>query len=115
MNTRARRLSPAWILLAALVLAPLSRAQTPAKDLKSKDVAVRLAAVEALGAFGDRRLVPLLSVQLDSERDPEIIAAIVRGIGNARDLSTEPRIMEFCRHESSKVRAAAVEAIGGLE
>ena len=72
-------------------------------------------AVEALGAYGDRRLVPLMLVQLDIERDPEIIAAIVRAIGNAGDASAELRIIEYCKHESARIRAAAVEAMGRFE
>ena len=85
-----------------------------AQCLDDPSALVRRHAIDALGRFADRRVVPLLLTML-KEREVDIVAPAVRALGLCRDPESEPSIAAMLAHPSPIVRAAAVEALAQLD
>jgi len=85
-----------------------------AQCLDDPSALVRRHAIDALGRFADRRVVPLLLTML-KERETEIVAPALRALGLCRDPECEPDLVPFLSHPSPIVRAAAVEALAQLD
>src|SRR5262245_26196155 len=81
METRTSRLAGAFALAACvLVLAPGALPSDPAKDLKDKDVKVRIAAIEELEASGGKDAETLLLSAL-TDRDWQVVERAADALG----------------------------------
>jgi HEAT repeat protein len=87
-----------------------------AARLEAPLVEARERAVEALGEIGPAaspavpRLVPLLR----SDPEPALRLGVAVALGRIRDPEAVPALLEAMRGEDTKLRALAVEALGGI-
>lgn len=82
--------------------------------LSDADEWVRIRAVHALaciGAPGGRE--PLLSL-LETETDSRVLATLVKDLGRFKDRRDVPKLLNFLEHPDVRVRANAVEGLGGF-
>jgi HEAT repeat protein len=86
-------------------------AEVVARALADEEREVVLAAVRALGRMGQAD--PLLTL-LDGVRDPAVIAAALRALGEASPAQAFDAARPLIRHEDPLLASSAVEAIGQL-
>ncbi len=84
------------------------------KCLKDPEPAVRVHAAMALGAFGDRRLIPYLAAVLKA-RDDALVCAAIDSLARIGDPDAEEHLLTALQDPRSKVRAAAATALGQLD
>ncbi len=99
---------------ACLVLLALCALQDPAKDLKSKDVQKRLAAVDALGA-DEKGEKALLSVLKDKKEDWEVLveaASVLAAHGSAA--AADDLVKAAVEGPIRQLRLAAARSLGKL-
>ncbi|MEZ5303192.1 MAG: HEAT repeat domain-containing protein [Verrucomicrobiales bacterium] len=75
---------------------------------------VREAAVDALAATGDLRVVSLIDEQIKTEPDTNVIHAALRGLGGIRSKRGLALLAEFTTSESEDLAVAALEGIERL-
>ncbi len=89
-------------------------AQDPAKDLKSKDVQKRLAAVDALGA-DEKGEKPLLSVLKDKREDWEVLARAAASLAAHGSAASADELVRLALDAPVRaIRLAAAHTLGRL-
>jgi len=83
------------------------------RALKDKSVAVRRAAIVALGRWGEKDNVPLIAPGL-TDTDPAVRAATAKALGMARDPAALGPLLAAAEDKSVVVRATAVAALGAI-
>jgi HEAT repeat protein len=81
--------------------------------LKDKVGVVQIAAIEALGMYRDRRLIPAI-LEMTEQPDTDVVRSAVTVLGEVGDPDLVTRIQIFLKHRNWGVRAAAAEALGRL-
>jgi HEAT repeat protein len=81
--------------------------------LKDKVGVVQIAAIEALGRFGDRGLAKAI-YEMTARSDMDVVKSALVVLGEIGDLNIAQRIQIFLNHEHWGIRAAAAQALGRL-
>lgn len=82
--------------------------------LSDPNAGVRTAAAGALEAMADERAVPFLAAQLEVERGPSVVSALLLALGRSGKPYVARRVLPFLDHPSRDVRAAATTALGRI-
>jgi HEAT repeat protein len=116
MNERTSRLAGALALAASvLVLAPEALPGDAAKDLKDKDVKVRMAAVEELEASGGKDAEPLLLSAL-SDRDWQVVERAADALGRKGSAACVDDLVRLSTDGPiRRIRVTAARAAGRLD
>jgi HEAT repeat protein len=100
------------LVLPSLLLA-LAAQGDPAKDLRSKDFAVRLQAIEILAASGDDKEASKLLVASLKDDDWEVVEAAIDALGNVAGKGADKKLLDLAldaplmRHRRAAARALA--------
>ena len=81
--------------------------------MKDPDPAVRVHAVDALGNFADRRLLPHLTPLLQ-DPDDSLVRSTIRAIVAIGAPEAEAALIELLKDPRTSVRKTAAEALGDL-
>lgn len=82
------------------------------RSLRSRSCSDRIAALmRLLGASSSRLVKDELMVLCDDERDPRVIATLVKALAAMGTLDTLDRIMRFIGHPDARVRANVAESL----
>src|SRR5687768_13056525 len=85
-----------------------------AERLASADPAVRAAAAAELGVAKATDRLALLTERLPAESDPDVIAALLRAIGQLGSPKELALLAQFIDHAQARVRATVIEALYAL-
>lgn len=118
MNLYVQRTSSVLLrllLAGAAILAPALRAQDPAKDLKAKDIALRLSAIAALET-SDRPEAGKLLLSVLDDRDPEVQERAAQALGSRKEVAALKPLVELALEgEFARLRYHAAQALRSID
>lgn len=79
--------------------------------LSDPDYVTRLKTAKELAHTGDRRWLPLIAGRLAEERNPFVLASLVKAFGQIGGTADIPAIVPFLAHADARVRANAIEGL----
>jgi HEAT repeats len=82
------------------------------RDLTSRDPAVRLEAVHALGELGDERATDSLIRALE---EPELTEPAAKALDDIKATRAVRHLLRLLKHENTRVQASAARALGEIE
>lgn len=106
-----RLLGPLFVALAVLAA---GASADPAEDLKSKDVKVRLAAVDALAESADAASAELL-VDALKDKDWEVIEHAVAALAGKSGIEVKPLLSLTLKGPNRRIRLAAARSLDRLD
>lgn len=86
-----------------------------AESVEAPDPLVRETAVDVLVKAAGHDALPLLESLAATEKDPNVLHALIRGLGNIRSKRGLKILTDFLASESEDIAVAAIESLGKLK